>query len=98
MPVLPKKTVNRLLGNGYCGRSRELACQYETICGSCSMFFATIAHRDTIRAHGDDAAEQDQDPRPDVYDALLTRVCASTTASSWPGIQGGLLLGWPGQC
>ena len=64
----------RLLGNGYCGRPRELDCQYETICESCTMFFTTIEHRDTIQAQRDNAAEQGHDRRRDVYDALLTKL------------------------
>ena len=74
MRVLRNETVKRLLGNGYCGRPRELDCQYETICESCSMFFTTIAHRDTLQAQRDNAAEQGHDRRRDVYDALLTRL------------------------
>lgn len=74
MRVLRNETVKRLLGNGYCGRPRELDCQYETICESCTMFFTTIAHRHTIEAQRDDAAKQGHDRRRDVYDAVLTRL------------------------
>jgi hypothetical protein len=38
------------------------------------MFFTTIAHRDTVQAQRDDAAEQGHDRRRDVYDALLTQL------------------------
>lgn len=72
MRALRNETAKRLLGNGYCGRPRELDCQYETICESCTMFFTTIAHRDTIQAQRDDAETQGHDPRRDVYDALLS--------------------------
>ncbi len=74
MRALRNESVKRLLGNGYCGRPRELDCQYETICESCSMFFTTIEHRDTIQAQRDDAAEQGHGRRRDVYDALLDRL------------------------
>ncbi|MFT4081583.1 MAG: tyrosine-type recombinase/integrase [Nocardioides sp.] len=74
MRALRNESVKRLLGNGYCGRPRELDCQYETICESCSMFFTTIAHRDTIQAQRDDATAQGHDRRRNVYDALLTRL------------------------
>ena len=74
MRVLRNETVQRLLGNGYCARPRELDCHYETICESCTMFFTTIAHRDTLQAQRDDAAEQEHDHRRDVYDALLTKL------------------------
>lgn len=74
MRALRNETVKRLLGNGYCGRPRELECQYETICESCSMFFTTIEHRDTIQAQRDDAATQSHHHRREVYDALLNRL------------------------
>ena len=74
MRALRNETVKRLLGNGYCGRPRELDCQYETICESCTMFFTTIEHRDTIKAQRDDADIQGHDRRRNVYDALLTRL------------------------
>ncbi len=74
MRALRNETAKRLLGNGYCGRPRELDCQYETICESCSMFFTTIEHRDTIQAQRDDAATQGHQQRQEVYDALLHRL------------------------
>lgn len=74
MRVLRNEAAKRLLGNGYCGRPRELDCQYETICESCTMFFTTIEHRDTIQAQRNNAAEQGHDRRRDVYDALLTKL------------------------
>ncbi|MDN5896119.1 MAG: site-specific integrase [Nocardioides sp.] len=74
MRVLRNETAKRLLGNGYCGRPRELDCQYETICESCSMFFTTIEHRDTIKAQRDDANDQGHDRRRDIYDGLLNRL------------------------
>ena len=74
MRALRNETAKRLLGNGYCGRPRELDCQYETICESCSMFFTTIEHRDTIQAQRDDAANQGHQQRQEVYDALLHRL------------------------
>lgn len=74
MRVLRNEAAKRLLGNGYCGRPRELDCRYETICESCSMFFTTIAHRDTIQAQRDNAAEQGHDRRRDIYDTLLTKL------------------------
>lgn len=72
MRLLRNETTKRLLGNGYCGRPRELDCQYETICESCSMFFTTIEHRDTIQAQRDDANTQGHNRRRDAYDALLS--------------------------
>lgn len=74
MRTLRHEATKRLLGNGYCARPRELDCQYETICESCSMFFTTIAHRDTIQAQRDDAAQHGQDRRRDVYDTLLNNL------------------------
>lgn len=74
MRALRHETVKRLLGNGYCGRPRELDCQYETICESCSMFFTTIEHRDTIQAQRDYAAAQGHQRPLKVYDALLNRL------------------------
>jgi hypothetical protein len=74
MRALRNEAVKRLLGNGYCGRPRELDCRYETICESCSMFFTTIEHRDTIQAQRDDAAAQGHDRRRKAYDALLAKL------------------------
>lgn len=74
MRALRNESAKRLLGNGYCGRPRELDCQYETICESCSMFFTTIEHRGTIQAQRHDAAEQGHDRRRDAYDAVLNRL------------------------
>lgn len=73
-PPQVSRAAKRLLGNGYCGRPRELDCQYETVCESCSMFFTTIEHRDTIQAQRDDAATQGHQQRQEVYDALLHRL------------------------
>ncbi|WP_313624380.1 tyrosine-type recombinase/integrase [Microbacterium sp.] len=74
MRVLRNEAAKRLLGNGYCGRPRELDCQYETICESCTMFFTTIEHRDTIQAQRDNATQQGHHRRRDVYDALLAKL------------------------
>jgi len=49
MRVLRNEASKRLLGNGYCGRPRELDFQYETICESCSMLFTTIEYRTPSR-------------------------------------------------
>jgi integrase len=74
MRALRNEAAKRLLGNGYCGRPRELDCQYETICESCTMFFTTIEHRETIQAQRDDASTQGHEHRREVYDALLQRL------------------------
>ena len=74
MRALRNEAAKRLLGNGYCGRPRELDCRYETICESCSMFFTTIEHRPTIQAQRDDADVQGHTSRRDAYDALLERI------------------------
>ena len=74
MRTLRNEATKRLLGNGYCGRPRELDCRYETICESCTMFFTTIEHRPTIQAHRDDADSQGHTRRRDAYDALLALI------------------------
>lgn len=74
MRALRNEAAKRLLGNGYCGRPRELDCRYETICESCTMFFTTIEHRPTIQAQRDDAHAQGHTSRQDAYDALLKRI------------------------
>ena len=71
MRALRNETAKRLLGNGYCGRPRELDCRYETICESCTMFFTTIEHRTTLQAQRDDAAHQGHQHRREIYDTLL---------------------------
>jgi integrase len=78
MRALRNEATKRLLGNGYCGRPRELDCQYETICESCSMFFTTIRHRDTIQAQRDNADTLGHQHRREVYDALLNRLDNNT--------------------
>ena len=79
MRALRNEATKRLLGNGYCGRPRELDCRYETICESCSMFFTTIEHRPTIQAQRDDADAQGHTARRDVYDNLLKRLDDTTS-------------------
>jgi integrase len=74
MRTLRNEATKRLLGNGYCGRPRELDCRYETICESCTMFFSTIEHRPTIQAQRDDADTQGHTHRRNAYDALLARI------------------------
>lgn len=74
MRALRNEATKRLLGNGYCGRPRELDCRYETICESCTMFFTTIEHRPTIQAQRNDADAKGQTARRDVYDNLLKRL------------------------
>lgn len=79
MRALRNEATKRLLGNGYCGRPRQLDCQYETICESCSMFFTTIEHRDTIQAQRNNAESLGHQHRREVYDTLLNRLDDDTT-------------------
>lgn len=74
MRALQAEASKRLLGNGYCARPLQLDCRYETICESCTMFFTTIEHRQTIQAQRDDADAKGQTGRRDIYDTLLNRL------------------------
>lgn len=78
MKALHNEASKRLLGNGYCSRPIELDCRYETICESCTMFFATLEHRDTIAAHYRDACAKGQTRRAEVYATLLDTLKSDT--------------------
>jgi hypothetical protein len=64
----------RLLGNGYCTRPKELDCQFETICETCSFFDTDADFAPTLTRQRDHAAEREQLDRVDLFNLLLDRI------------------------
>lgn len=64
----------RMLGNGYCARSVELDCHFESICESCTFFQTTLEFRPTLERQRDDAEAKSQVGRKRIFDGLLARL------------------------
>ena len=62
---------NRLLGNGWCTRPKEMDCQFESICEGCGFFATTVEFKPTLIRQRDHAAGHDQPERAAIFDELL---------------------------
>jgi hypothetical protein len=74
MRQLRVETYQRLLGNGYCTRPRQLDCDHDSACENCVYFQTTIAFRPTLQAQRDDAAAKNQHDRQLLFTTLLGQV------------------------
>lgn len=68
MRKLRSEMHRRMLGNGYCARSVEMDCNFESICESCTFFVTTVQRQ------RDDAARKGQVGRQNIFDELLARL------------------------
>ncbi len=64
----------RMLGNGYCARSVEMDCHFESICETCTFFVTTVEFRPTVQRERDDAADKGKIGRQKIFDGLLDRL------------------------
>jgi hypothetical protein len=71
----------RMLGNGYCARSVDMDCHFESSSESCTFFVTTIAFRPTLRQQRDDAERRGQVASQKIFDGLLTRLDKQEKAS-----------------
>ena len=60
-----------MFGNGYCARSVDMDCHFESIWESCAFFVTTIDLRPTLQRRRDDAAQKGQRVRQKIVDELL---------------------------
>lgn len=61
----------RLLGNGYCTRPEGVACEYETICESCTCFSTTVDFLPVLNKQRQDAEEKGQANRAQIFNKLI---------------------------
>ena len=61
----------RLLGNGYCTRPEGIACEYETICESCTCFSTTVDFLPVLNKQRHDAEEKGQSQRAHIFNKLI---------------------------
>lgn len=61
----------RLLGNGYCTRPEGVACEYETICESCTCFSTTVDFLPVLNRQKQDAEEKGQAQRAQIFSKLI---------------------------
>jgi integrase len=71
MRRLAAEVHRRLLGNGYCTRPAALDCVYETMCERCGFFETGPQFVTILTSQREDALDQHQQGRADVYRELL---------------------------
>ncbi len=74
MAKLRREMDRHMLGNGYCARSVELDCHFESICESCTFFVTTVEFKPTLQRQRDDAATKGQLGRQRIFEGLLDRL------------------------
>jgi integrase/recombinase XerD len=73
---------NRMLGNGWCTRPKEMGCSFESICEGCGFFATTIEFRPTLGRQRDHAADHHQPDRVAVFDRLLSTLADDQPAAA----------------
>ena len=66
-----RRSHRRLLGNGHCTRPATLDCRFQTICERCGFFETGPQFVTILRRQRDNAPDQHEQPRADLYNELL---------------------------
>lgn len=64
----------RMLGNGWCNRPRQLDCHFESICETCIHFATAIEFAPTLQRQRDHAIGHDQPQRAALFSGILQRL------------------------
>ena len=76
---------NRMLGNGWCTRPKEMGCSFESICEGCGFFSTTVEFRPTLERQRDHAEGHHQPDRVAVFDRLLSTIEHDETPNTTSG-------------
>ena len=64
----------RMLGNGWCTRPKDLDCSFESICEGCGFFATTVEFTPTLEAQRAHAKKHNQTRRTALFDRLLAEL------------------------